>query len=178
LHWASGPAPVTRTIVEEPLVNVLFHVARCLRPHDALAVWESALRRRKTSAEVLQRIAWRSTAATRFARVAGDLSDSGLETRFVRGMRAAGVMVRQQVRIDGHSVDGLIGEALVVQLDGFEFHSSPADRRRDIEADARLVLRGYTVIRFDYFQVFFDWDHVVETILLAIAQGLHRHRIR
>ncbi|WP_243075043.1 endonuclease domain-containing protein [Microbacterium sp. SS28] len=178
LHWASGPAPVTRTIVEEPIINVLFHVARCAPPHDALAVWESAIRKGKAHTETLRRVAWRSTAAARFAQVAGELSDSGLETRFVRGMREVGVMVRQQVTIDGHPLDGLIGEALLVQLDGFEFHSSAADRRRDIEADARLALRGFTVLRFDYFQIFFDWDYVAETVLTAIAQGLHRHRIR
>jgi very-short-patch-repair endonuclease len=178
LHWASGPAPVSRTITEEPVINVLFHVARCAAPSDAIAVWESAIRTKKTSAAVLRRIAWRSTAARQLAQVAGELSDSGVETRFARGMRAVGVIVRQQVRVDGHAVDGLIGDALIVQLDGFAFHSSAADRRRDIEADARLALRGYTVLRFDYFQIFFRWDDVVETVVTAVAQGLHRHRIR
>jgi very-short-patch-repair endonuclease len=61
---------------------------------------------------------------------------------------------------------------------GFAHHSSAADRRRDLEADARLALRGYTVLRFDYFQVFFQWDYVVETVLMAVAQGLHRREIR
>lgn len=178
LHWASGPAPVSRTMTEEPLINVLFHVSRCAPPADAIAVWESALRAKKTSAASLRRVAWRCTAAARLAQLAGDLSDSGMETRFTRGMREVGVVVRQQVRIDGHGVDGLIGEALVVQLDGFAFHSAAADRRRDIAADARLALRGYTVLRFDYFQIFFDWDAVVDTVRTAVAQGLHRHRIR
>ncbi|HKT56027.1 MAG TPA: DUF559 domain-containing protein, partial [Microbacterium sp.] len=81
--------------------------------------------------------------------------------------------IRQQVRIDGRPVDALIGDALIAQLDGFAFHQA-ADRRRDIRADARLVLRGYTVLRFDYQQVFFDPGYVVETIQLAIAQQLHR----
>lgn len=178
LHWASAPAPVSRSLVEEPIVNVLFHVARCIPPFDALTVWESAIRKQRVDAAILRRIAWRSTRASALARIADELSDSGMETRFVRGMRAIGVIVRQQVRVDGRSVDGLIGEALVVQLDGFEFHSSAAERRRDLEADARLVLRGYTVLRFDYFQVFLRWDDVVDTVLTAVAQGLHRHRIR
>ena len=178
LHWASAPAPVSRTLTEEPIINVLFHVARCAVGNDALAVWESALRKKKVDPDTLRRVAWRSTSASRLAQVAGELSDSGLETRFVRGMRQAGVVVRQQVWIDGRPVDGLIGRSLAVQLDGFEFHSSAADRRRDIEADARLALRGYTVLRFDYFQVFFEWDYVVETIRMAMAQGLHRREVR
>ncbi|MCP2636674.1 endonuclease domain-containing protein [Microbacterium sp. HD4P20] len=126
----------------------------------------------------LRRVAWRSSAATEYAQVAGDLSDSGLETRFVHGLRLVGVKVRQPVRIDGHAIDGVIGRSLLVQLDGFEFHSSAAARRRDLEADARLALLGYTVLRFDYAQVFFQWEHVVDTILRAIAQRLHLREIR
>ncbi|WZO32683.1 endonuclease domain-containing protein [Microbacterium sp. LWS13-1.2] len=178
LHWASAPAPVSRTMTEEPVVNILFHVARCVEPRDALAVWESAIRAKKAMAATLKRVAWRSSAASEFARLASELSDSGLETRFVHGMKQVGVPVQQQVTIDGHRIDGRVGDSLLVQLDGFEFHSSAQDRRRDLEADARLVLRGYVVLRFDYFQVFFRWEYVVETILMAIAQRLHRREIR
>jgi Uncharacterized protein conserved in bacteria len=178
LHWARGPAPVGRNSIDDPIINVLFHAARCLPRADALALWESAIRKKKTDAVLLSRIAWRSTRASEIARVAQDLSDSALETRFFDEARAAGIGIRRQVRIDGHRVDGVVGETLIVQLDGFAFHSAAAARRRDLEADARLLLRGYTVLRFDFQQVFFQWDAVLETILMAIAQGLHRREIR
>lgn len=174
LHWARGPVPVTRTTAEEPILNVLFHVARCADPGDALAVWESALRTGLVDPEVLVRVPWSSPAARRLAEVADVLSDSGVETRFVALMRGAGVVVRQQVWVDGHPLDGLIGERLAVQLDGFAHHSQPRDRRRDLRADARLALRGYTVLRFDYQQVLFDPVYVRDTVLTAVAQGLHR----
>ncbi len=154
-------------------MNVLFQVARCAPPSDALAVWESALKRRLTDAAILERVRWRSTRASQFAEVASHLSDSGIETRFVALMRSVRVGVRQQVRIDGHPLDGLIGDRLAVQLDGFEHHGAAKDRRRDLRQDARLALRGFTVLRFDYFQVLFDPEYVVDTILTAIAQGLH-----
>ncbi len=93
----------------------------------------------------MDRIEWRSARASRIAAVADVLSDSGLETHFVILMRSIGVVVVQQVWVDGHPLDALIGDRLVVQLDGFAHHSSTQDRRRDIEADARLRLRGYTV---------------------------------
>ena len=173
LHWALGPAPVGRNMTEEPILNVLFHVAHCLPRRDALAVWESAISRGLTDTGVLRGVAWRRTRATEIAELSSSLSDSGLETRFVDGMRQTGVAVRQQVWIDGHPVDGLIGVSLVVQIDGFAHHSSAADRRRDLAADARLVVRGYVVLRFDYQQILFDWEHVRETILTAMAQGAH-----
>lgn len=175
LHWATPPAPVSRTVLLDSPVNALFHVARCLPRVDALAVWESLLRLGKVHPLALARVNWRSSAAAEIAAVAESLSDSGIETVFVDGMRRLGLVVRQQVRIGGHPVDGLIGDLLVTQVDGFAHHQS-RDRRRDIRHDAWLTLQGYTVLRFDYQQVLFDWAYVEATVCLAVAQGLHRRR--
>lgn len=173
VHWSPGPAPARRRAPVEPLINVLHHAARCQEPSAALAIWESALNRRLISADVLRNVSWSGSRAKRMAAIASRLSDSGLETEFILLMRAIGVAVRQQIWIDGHPVDALIGERLIVQLDGFAHHHDAVARRRDIEADARLRLRGYTVLRFDYFQVFFQPAFVQETIRTAIAQRLH-----
>lgn len=173
-HWSRGPAPTARRTPVEPLLNVLDHVARCQDAATALAVWESALNKRLVHPDVLHRVMWSNRRAQRLADIASSLSDSGMETEFVILMRAIGVTVRQQVMIDGRRVDGLIGDRLVVQLDGFAFHSDAASRRRDLEADARLRLRGYTVLRFDFHQVFIQRAYVQETVRTAIAQGLHR----
>ncbi|WP_336625743.1 MULTISPECIES: DUF559 domain-containing protein [unclassified Microbacterium] len=171
-HWATGPVPLPRTEPNEHPINVLFHIARCLQRAQALAVWESALKRGIVRSDVLDRVQWRCTAARELAAVAGSLSDSGIETAFVSLMRRAGVTVRQQVWVDGHPLDGVIGERLGVQVDGLAFHQA-SDRRRDLRADARLALRGYTILRFDYYQVLFDPAYVIDTVLTAIAQGLH-----
>lgn len=175
LHWARGPVPLPLTEPTEHPLNVLFHVARCLPQGDALCVWESAMRSGSVDATVLARVEWHSSRASAVASLAGSLSDSGIETAFVELMRGVGVVVRQQVWVDGHPLDGLIGERLAVQIDGFAHHQG-RERRRDLRADARLVLRGYTPLRFDYQQVLFDPQHVVDTVLTAIAQGLHLAR--
>lgn len=173
VHWSDGPAPFAPHAVQDPLINLLYHVARCQEPVDALAVWESALRKGLIALEVLASVLWRSTRVTGILELVSMLSDSGLETRFVALMRGIGVAVRQQVWLDSHPVDALIGDRLVVQLDGFAHHNSAAERRRDLEADVRLRLRGYTVFRFDYRQVLFQPEFVIETVRAAIAQGLH-----
>ena len=178
VHWARGPIAVPSRSAEEPVLNVLFHTARCQEPERAALVWESALRTGLLSAAEIERVAWHSDRAQRLADVASSLSDSGLETRFLWIMREIGVVVRQQVWIDGHPVDALIGERLVVQSDGFAHHSTAKDRRRDIRADARLVLLGYTVLRFDYQQLLFDPAGVQSTIRMAMAQGLHVRETR
>ncbi|MGX1793324.1 DUF559 domain-containing protein [Microbacterium sp. NPDC055312] len=173
VHWAQGPLPVAPFSTEEPLLNVLFHVARCLDPAEAATVWESALRTGSVTLVQLQRTQWGALRPAQVLEMVGALSDSGVETTFVRIALTCGVEVRQQVVIDGHPVDALIGERLIVQLDGFEFHSKAKDRRRDLRQDARLALLGYTVLRFDYQQIMFDARYVMETLMNAIAQGLH-----
>jgi very-short-patch-repair endonuclease len=172
LHWAQGPVATSATAAEDPPLNVLFHLARCLPRRDALMVWESAIRQQKVSRAALRRVQWRSTRAAELAQAASALSDSGLETAVVDGLRPYALPLRQQVWLLGHPVDVLIGERLVIQIDGFGFHVA-ADRRRDIAHDAELTLRGYTVLRFDYFQILFEWESVLERILTAVAQGLH-----
>ncbi len=88
--------------------------------------------------------------------------------------RALGGHIRQQVFIAGRRVDLLVGERLVVQIDGFAHHSTSEQRTKDVALDAELVLRGYTVLRFTYAQIVYDWDAVERTIARAISTGAHR----
>ncbi|MDQ1128195.1 endonuclease domain-containing protein [Microbacterium sp. SORGH_AS_0888] len=161
--------------MDDRILNVLFQTAGCLGRREALPIWESAAAGGHVDPAELVRVARRSREASALAAAASALSGSGIETVFVMGMSAEGVDVRQQVRVDGHPLDGLIGDRLGIQLDGFAHHRA-AQRRGDLRADARLVLRGFTLLRFDYHQVMFDGDHVRATVLMAMAQGLHRAR--
>jgi very-short-patch-repair endonuclease len=172
-HWSIGPAPVGRYAAEDHLLNALLLVAECVSRDLALTVWESAVRRGLVQTGVLARVDWRSLPAREVADACSALSDSGLESIFLARIANLGVGIRQQVWVDGHPVDFLIGDRLIVQLDGFEHHSSPTARRRDMDADARLVLLGYTVLRFDYQQVMFEWEQVEAVLITAMAQRLH-----
>ena len=120
----------------------------------------------------------RSAAARRVRTASSSLSDSGVETIPRARLERIGIRMRQQVVLDGHPVDGLIGDRLVLQIDGFSYHSTPEQRRRDIAGDRRLTLRGYTVLRFDYKQILFEWATVEAEILAAMARGLHLAAVR
>jgi very-short-patch-repair endonuclease len=173
VHWSAGPVPVARFALVEPIENALVHIAECQPFENALVVWDSALNTRLVSPQALARLHLHSTAARAVREVASGLSDSGLETLPVSRLAASGIRMRQQVVLDGHPVDGLIGRRLVVQIDGFSFHSTAEQRRADIAQDRRLALLGYTVFRYDYRQILFDWPRVEAEILRAMAQGLH-----
>ncbi|MBF4561547.1 DUF559 domain-containing protein [Microbacterium sp. VKM Ac-2870] len=176
VHWDTPLVPSHPHVLVESVPDALAHLARCLPHEDALVVWESAVRRERLDPDVLRRYRWRTPDARRLAAEVTGLSDSGLETLFVSRIRGIGLEVRQQVLLLGHHVDGLVGERLVTQLDGFAFHSSAADRGRDLSHDRELTARGYTVLRFSYAEVVHQWPRVEAAILRAVAQGLHLAR--
>jgi very-short-patch-repair endonuclease len=173
VHWTRPLTPSSRYSLIESVEDCLAHVAACLGRGDALTVWESASKIERLDPGTLRLVRWKSVRARDIAEAVGGLSDSGLETIVVARLRAVGLPVRQQVVIAGRPVDALVGERLVVQTDGWEFHSSAAQRRKDIAHDAELRLRGFTVLRFSYDQIVHDWPMVERTVLRAVAAGLH-----
>lgn len=176
IHWDTPLVPTGRRALVESVPDALAHIAGCLPHEDALVVWESAVRLERLDLDVLRRYRWRTPDARRLAADVLGLSDSGIETLFASRIRGIGVAVRQQVLLLGHRVDGLVGDRLVTQLDGFAYHSSAADRGRDLAHDRELTARGYTVLRFTYAEVVHQWPRVEATILRAVAQGLHLAR--
>lgn len=170
LHRSRPLVPTARTALIESVPDMLSHVAGCLPELEALIVWESALNRGLLVKEELVRIAWPGPRQRRLVDTASSRSDSLLETMLAHQLRRAGIRFEQQVRLLGRPVDALIGERLVVQVDGFEHHRA-AQRRSDIAFDAELMLRGWHVIRADYAQVV--EDRVVPVVQRALAQRLH-----
>jgi len=165
IHRSRRLAPVPKHLLVESPPDMLAHVAECLPRVDALVVWESALRKRLLTQSTLRSIPWRRAAARALSTEASPLSDSLLETVLADGLRRRGIPFRQQVPIGGHRVDFLVCERVVAQTDGIEFHSRPEDRRRDIEHDARLLLDGVGVLRFDSHHVLERLEETLDRVL-------------
>ena len=104
--------------------------------------------------------------------------DSGLETIVRVLLRGRRVRHRTQAYIRGVGrVDILVGDRLILELDGAAFHTGlefERDRRRDFE----LVQQGYLVVRLTYSMVMREWEHVERGILALIDRGEHRWRGR
>jgi very-short-patch-repair endonuclease len=173
LHWTKPLAPSPRHALVTSIEDALAHIALCEPFDTAHVLWESASRVEQLAPEYLRSVPWVSVAARELAESVVGLADSGLETLVAAPLRRWGLRVRQQVKIAGSLVDLLIGDRLVVQVDGYEFHSTSAQRTRDIALDGELRLRGYSVLRFSYAQVVHDWPGVERTIRRAVAARLH-----
>lgn len=170
VHWAKPVIPRAPGILEDSIENALALVAECRPFEEALAVWESAIRQGLVTLEHLRTLPLRP-AALRLVAAVAPFSDSGLESIVVSRLGWLGIPMQQQAWILGHRVDILIGERLIVQIDGG--HHVDAQRLKDNAHDARLRLAGYHVIRVGYHQVMHDWPAVQALITGAIARGLH-----
>ncbi|GAA3662288.1 hypothetical protein GCM10022202_24690 [Microbacterium marinilacus] len=170
VHWSVPVVPRDPEALEDSLVNALVILSGCRPYEESLAVWESALRLDAIDLDVVRRLELPPGARRMVADVL-PFADAGTETVVFTRLKWLRLPLRRQVWIAGHPVDLLIGDRLVIQIDGG--HHVDAQRLIDNEHDARLRLLGYHVIRVGYHQIFGDWPVVQELILTAIAQRLH-----
>ncbi|MCS0499307.1 endonuclease domain-containing protein [Protaetiibacter mangrovi] len=166
VHWTDSGTGGTR--LRASLADAIRELAGCRGTEAAFVALESALAAGELRLSDVPRIVAGLPASSAIAlRVADAKSASIGESTFVFRGRRLGVRIRQQVQIGPDRVDALLGDRLVVEIDSREFH----DVQRDYARDARLMARGYRVIRFTYRQVMFGWESVEAILRLAIARG-------
>lgn len=170
IHRRRPLAPRPPEQLVDGIINVLDCVAYC-QPHDAaLAIWDSALQQGLTDLQSLGTLQFGPRARALVAE-ATPFADSGLETFLRTRLSWLRIPLRFQTWLHGHRVDFLIGDRLVVQVDGRDHVG--AQREKDNRHDAVLRSRGYTVLRFTYAEIVHSWPEVQDAILDAIAHGLH-----
>jgi very-short-patch-repair endonuclease len=159
--------------------RTLLDLATELGPHELARAVEQAQLRRLTTDDQLSHLLIRC----RSHRGAGPLrrvldpgrqyTRSQAERRFLELVAAAGLPTpAANTRVAGHEVDFLWpGERLIVEVDGYAFHSSRAAFERDRARDVRLQARGYRVLRFTWRQLQGEPEAVVATIAAALALG-------
>lgn len=170
LHYHRPVSPREPFALQDPIENALVIAAAC-QPHEhAVATWDSALNKGLVSRALLERLPL--TGRARAILDATDpFADSGLETYVRQRLKRFRLSVIAQPFILGHHVDLLIGEFLVVQVDGATHTGKQRDE--DNAHDAWLALHGYTVIRVSYAQIMNAWPEVQHVIMQAVAQEHH-----
>jgi len=169
------PGPFDRAV--DPLTRALAEMFACGDVGGAIATVDSALETGTLHLAHLDLIrSWMPPSKRALLDLTEPDAQSGIETKVRLFLRSRRIPFRVQVAISGVGrVDLLVGERLVIELDGREFHTGSAfdeDRARDFE----LVTRGYVVLRLSYRQVVHDWDRTRSGILALVARGEHRWR--
>lgn len=170
VHWNKPVIPRNPHSCEDGIENALIIACTCVSPEDALVLCESALNKGMVSRTELLRLPL-PPRARESLEAAQPYSDSGLETIVVRRLKWMKLPMLQQAWILGRPVDLLIGDRLVLQIDGG--HHVDVQRSADIAHDALLKLHGFHVIRLSYDQVMNRWPEVQAIIMAAVAQELH-----
>jgi very-short-patch-repair endonuclease len=100
------------------------------------------------------------------------LTRSEAEERFLSLIRKAQLPApATNVRVHGHEVDFYWrAERLVVEIDGFAFHSSATSFERDRHRDAKLAAAGVRVTRVTWRQL----ENEPEAVLVRLAQAIAR----
>ncbi len=100
------------------------------------------------------------------------LTRSEAELAFLELVRSAGLPDPEtNVNVLGHEVDFLWREQkLIVEVDGFAYHSSRQAFERDRRRDARLQAAGFRVIRFTYLQIVRDPAAVITCLDMYITK--------
>lgn len=148
--------------------------ARCLPSLEALVVVDAVLSRGVARDEVLLEARGRGSAAVRavVARAVAGAGSSG-ETVARVALLDAGLAVEPQVFVSGVGwVDLLVQGRVVVEIDGYRYHSDPRQFARDRQRDAALVAMGYVVLRFTWADAVHRPEYVVQSVLAAL--GRHR----
>lgn len=170
VHWSKPVVARHPDALEDPIENVLAILSTCEPFERAVAAWESALNKGLVERNAVSRLPL-PPSARRALDDAWPFADAGLETYFRVRLRWLRVPMYFQAWIAGHRVDALIGERLVVQIDGATHVG--AQRSADIRHDAELMLMGFHVIRVGYHEIMTEWPVVQDRIMRAVAQGLH-----
>ncbi len=167
-HWDRDARPAASGAL--PLRQVLRQILGCRGPEHFFVALESALRQRRLTRDDLRWLRRHTNARGREAlSLARTDADSGLESLLRWRLRKHDLRVRTQVSVFGVGVvDALIGDRLIVELDGRANHLGEAKRHKDLTRDANAALWGYVTLRFDYALVVHDWELVESAIRGAL----------
>ncbi|UKA76299.1 DUF559 domain-containing protein [Arthrobacter sp. FW306-07-I] len=154
--------------------DVALHALTCLAPPASTALATSAIRLHGVPRELLasQLQADRSGTARRILRGLDLRAESIVEVDAQHLFRSQGIDYEPQVFLPGIGrVDFLIAGFLIVELDGFAFHSKRTDMLRDRKRNNAAAVSGYAVLRFMPEHIWFDPGSVVREIRTVLAGG-------
>ncbi|MFB7892354.1 endonuclease domain-containing protein [Microbacterium sp. NPDC056044] len=172
-HWDEG---TTKDAFGLPTVpRILRQILICRGIEEFFVVLESARRQHLLTASGLkwlrERVGPEARVAINYSR---DDADSGLESLLRWRLRSRRLPVRTQMNVVSVGrVDFLIGDRLIVEVDGAPNHDGESHRHKDLVRDAHAASWGYVTLRFDYAMVVHDWPTVELAILGFIDRGLH-----
>lgn len=173
IHWT--PERVAPGL--DPLEDALLATLECADLRATVVAVDSLVNRRLITPSRLRAILGGSARGRLVLALHDPAAESGGETLLRLGLRRLRIRARSQVVIPGVGrVDFLVGDRLVIEVDGFEWHGSREAFERDRDRDRELVRRGYVVLRPSHRRVTTDLDTVLVAVRDIVRRRDHRWR--
>jgi very-short-patch-repair endonuclease len=150
----------------------VLHALGCLPPPASTALATSAIRLYGLPLELLkeQLRADRSAPVLRALQELDLRAESIVEVDAQHLFRTNGIAFEPQVLLPGIGrVDFLLNGFLIVEIDGFAFHSQRADMLRDRDRNNSSTVKGYAVLRYMPEHIWFNQERVLADIRAALA---------
>lgn len=173
-HWEGSRWRDLRSPVE-PVPSMIRQIIMCCDRETALCVIDSALHRRRLSLGHLRQVL--SPLPLEYHSLAREVdgkAESGYESLCRFRLSRLGIPIRSQVRIPGVGfVDLLLGDRLIVEADGWEWHNGPdaflVDRSRDLAA----VRQDYLPLRLAPHHIQYEWPWVERVVKSIVERRDH-----
>ncbi|PVZ95813.1 hypothetical protein DDQ50_04915 [Amnibacterium flavum] len=170
-HWGSKLTHQEWSTGASTIERALGHLLECQPAHYSVAVLDSLLHRRVLSTRTIEKMtATLPPHRTTLLSSLDERSEEGIESIARFRLLQSGIRAVPQVVVgEIGRVDLLIGERLVIELDGRETHAQREAFTKDRRRTALLTQGGYTVLHFSYAQVIYDWNLILTTIQAALS---------
>lgn len=169
LHWRRRDGATS--VARDSIVGALHELGDCADREGMIAAIDSALHLGRLSTAELDAMELPRAIRTKV----DGRAESGGETAVRLRLRALRIGHRLQAPIPGVGrVDFLVGDRLVIEVDGYAVHGTREAFERDRRRDAELVAQGFLVLRLSYRQIADEWPRIERTILAIVRSDRHR----
>ncbi len=170
-HWTT--CPIGAGVVPLPLA--LAQARECLPTDEWVAAADAAVQRGLDAADLRAHRPHRGRLAFDAAVRAIDGRSQSLPESLLRvALRDAGLPVEPQVFLRGVGYVDLLVAGVVVEVDGFAYHSGRREYREDRRRDRAVHRLGMSVLRYPYEEVV----HRRAMVVAEIAEAVDRSRGR
>ena len=170
-HWNALSSSSTAV----SLVDALLQLRGCFGEDAFFATLESALHTGVLTGAGRGELRARITESARWlVDLARSDAESGLESLLRLRLQRLGLRLRTQVEIPGVGrVDFVLGDRIILEVDGRQGHDDAEGRHRDRVRDVVAAAHGFETLRFDYALIVHDWPTVQQAILAKVARRSH-----
>jgi very-short-patch-repair endonuclease len=161
------------TLPVAAIEDVVLHAMVCLAPPASTAIATSAMRLHGVPLELLkcQLTGDRSGPVLKALHLLDLRAESIVEVDAQHLFRSHGIGYDAQVYLPGIGrVDFLIEGFLIVEVDGFAFHSSREALRRDLGRNNASTLGGYAMLRYMPEHIWFEPERVLAEIRAVLGR--------